>query len=338
VKAIVAGVAVLGICGAFAEEKIDWQTPQQVLASIEVGKTPKKPRAWQSPRGSVVLHGDFFGDGRHLALVGGAGTSWAVVKDGEWEVAGELDVEPAWVPEGKFRSDERFIRYYHCNPPEVPFVLKDLNGDNVPEVLVAFNYGHRTGYTIARKEGQGIKLLDLYSTSGEPEWTGTYLVVTTWDSGRKAWGSEQTYYRWEEGVPVAVAAWQDDTRDPEKLRSVAVRHEADGKDQRFDLLQNEDGSWSVRRLDSKGDGETKAEEEFARIVVKVDPAHELDSDALRAEEAIIFELLTGIPATAMRNPYWGGESFDFGKSASWIQVTVEGGDEAKTLLKRVTKR
>jgi hypothetical protein len=337
VKSIVAWVAVLGIQGVLAEEQIEWQTPQQVLASIDLGKTSKKPRAWQSPRGSVVLHGDLFGDGRHLALVGGDGTSWAIVKDGAWEVAGELDVEPVWMPEGKLREDKRFIGYYSRHPPEVPFVLKDLNGDNVPEVLVAFNYGHRIGYAIAQKEGQGIKLLDLHSTSGEPEWTGAYLVVTTWDSGGKNWGSKQTYFRWKEGVPVAVAAWKYYAEDPEKVRLVAVRHEAGGKDRTFELIESEEGSWSVRILDSKGAGEATAEQDFARIVVKVDPAHELDSDALRAEEAIVFELLTGIPATAMRNPEWGGESFDFDKAASWIQVKVEGPDEAKALLKRVTK-
>jgi hypothetical protein len=340
VKSIVAWVAVLGGQGALAEEQeqTEWQTPQEVLAAINPGKAPDKPKIWHSPRGPVVLHGDLFGDGRHLALVGGEGTSWAFAKDGAWVVAGGLDVVPAWVPPGKTTTDERYIQYYNCNPPEVPFVLKDLNGDRVPEVLVAFNNdGYRTGYAIARKEGQDIELMDLRSERGEPEWTGDYLVVTTRDPGRKDWGSGDTYYKWREGVPVPMATWNDYARDPEIIRNVAERHQAGGKDRDFELVQNDDGSWNVRSRDWKGAGKTAAWKDFARIQLTVDPAHELDPDVWRAEEALLFELTTGISGEALRVSLPKGESFDFAKAASRVRVQVEGSDEAKETLKRISK-
>lgn len=335
-KAIVACVAVLGIQSGLAKEQTAWQTPQQVLATIDAGKAPDKPLVWHSPGGSVVLHGDLFGDGRHLALVGGGGTSWAVAKDGAWEMTGQLDVVPAWVPPGKTAIE---AGYFRCNPPEVPFVLKDLNGDRVPEVLVAFdNDGYRVGYAIARKEGQGIKLMDLRCERGEPEWIGEYLVLTTEDSGRKAWWVGDTYYKWREGAPEPVATWVEDSKDPNKLRWIAVRHAEGGKDRAFEIIDDGD-AWVVRSCRWDHGVETSEEKDFGKIVITMDPADHEDRATSDAETALVFEMTTGIPGSVlgMRSPVANDGGFDYAKAASKLRVKVEGSDEAKETLKRVSK-
>jgi hypothetical protein len=337
VKAIVAWVAVLGIQGALAEEQTEWQTPQQVLAAIGAGKAPGKPQVWHSPRGSVVPHGDLFGDGRHLALVGGGDTSWAVAKDGAWQVAGGLDVAPAWVPPGKTALEAGYDR---SEPPPVPFVLKDLDGDRVPEVLVAFdNDGYRVGYVIARKEGQGIKLLDVRSERGEPEWIGGYLVLTTEDSGRKAWWSGDTYYQWRERMPEPVATWVADSTDPEKPRWISVRHAGAGTDRAFEIT-NDGGAWLVRSCRWEHGVETSEERDFGKIVITMDLAdQEMDQASADAERALVFEMTTGIPGTvaSMRSPVANDEGFDYAKAVAKLRVKVEGGDEAKEMLKLLSK-
>jgi hypothetical protein len=339
VKAIVAWVAVLGIQGALAEEEREWQTPQQVLAAIDAGKVPGKPQVWHSPLGSVVLHGDLFGDGRHLALVGTAGTSWAVAKDGAWEVAGRLDVEPVWVPPGKKTTDEEYVRYYNCDPPEVPFVLKDLDGDRVSEVLVAFNNdGYGAGYAIARKDGNGINLLDLRSGRGEPDWIGEFLIVNTIDSGRKAWWSGDTYYKWREGKPEPVVTWAEDCYDPEKVRWIAVRHEAGGKDRAFEIAQIGD-EWMVRSCRWKQGVETAEEKDFATIGITMGSLKQDEVGTFDLKETIVFEMVTGIPGSVLWRRAFAekSEGFDYAKAVSTCQVKVEGGDEAKALLKRVSE-
>ena len=344
-KAIVVWVAVLGIQGALAEEQSEgqpeqpkWQTPQEVLAAVDAGKAPKKPQVWQSPRGPVVLHGDLFGDGRHLALVGTTGASWAVAKNGKWEVAGQLDVWPVWVPPGTAIDDERYSEEHRCNAPEVPFVLKDLDGDRVPEVLITFNNdSHNTGYSIARKDGKGIKVMDLRSERGVPEWTGKFLVVTTSVSGRKCWGSDDTYFRWQQGVAVPVATWGEDTKDLDKFQILGVRHQAGGKDRDFELVQNEDGPWNVRSRDWKGAGETATWKDFAKIeVTEIRKSSEIPN-SWKVEEALLFELITGISGAEMRSPLHDFERFDFAKESARFQVKIEGSDEAKKTLKRVSK-
>ena len=67
-----------------------------VLADLPTDAMPPKPVAWTSPTGPIVLHGDLFKDGRHLALVASDGTTLALA--GKWN---QIDVtkEPKVTPD-----------------------------------------------------------------------------------------------------------------------------------------------------------------------------------------------------------------------------------------------
>ncbi|MCW1886236.1 hypothetical protein OKA04_15975 [Luteolibacter flavescens] len=342
-KTIFACIAVLGIQGGKAGEIVGivWQTPQEVLAAIDPGKTPDTPTVWHSPRGPVVMHGDLFGDGRHLALVGTEGTSWAIAKDGAWEMAGGLDVPPAWVPPGKTTQDPEYGQYYRCKPPQVPFVLKDLDGDRIPEVLVAFsNDGFSTGYAVARRKDSGIELTSISSQRGEPEWIGGYLVVTTSFWGGRWSGFGNTYYKWKGDTAVKMAEWLELGGADKPERTIAVRHRDDGKGQAFEIVEEGNGSWNVRTCVLKGTDETEDEKDFARIrltPIPEKPGHELQWNAAPANDALVFELITGIPGEVMKFPYGKDENYDFRTAVASIRLEVEGSEEAKAILKRVSR-
>jgi hypothetical protein len=203
----------------------------------------------------------------------------------------------------------------------------------VPEVLVAFaNDGFAVGYAIARKEGGGLKFLALRSERGEPEFIDGLMEVVTETSGRKAWWSGTTYYRWQDGVPVALATWLDDSRDPEQPRWVAVRHGREGKDRTFQIGHDGAG-WVLREGRWKRGVEVADAAPFA--TVRFRHAGEDTPGAFLTELMVIFELTTGLPANLRVLPQGNREGFDFVKASAGLEFEVAGGEEARTLLKRV---
>ncbi len=311
----------------------DWPQPAQMLSESDVGELPPKPQFWQSSKGPIVLHGDLFGDGRHLAVVGTTVTTLAVVDEGAWKMVGRDPTEPAWLPKGT--SPEEW-GYYNYPPPPEPFVLKDLDGDKVPELLVAFdNDGYHLGYKIAKKDGAGIKFLEVRSEQGEPERVGEYLAVTSLTSGRKAWWSGTTYYRWQGGNPSPAARWIEDARDPEKGRWIAERVSKEGVARTFEIVAAGDARWSVREC-KLGEGvETSDEKDFAKVRFSHGQGESEDSSGYLAEMTLMFEMATGLPGNTLTLPSGNRETFDFSKATAGVRVEIEGGDEAKKVLKRV---
>lgn len=339
-KSIVAWVAVLGMFGIAVADHMprqrEWPEVSQVLQAVDPGAMPEAPEVVHSADGAVVLHGDLFKDGRHVALIGTGHTTVAVSGKSGWESGVRHDVVPAWVPPGKTAIE---VGYHPCKPPPVPFVLKDLDGDRVPEVLVAFDRGnHEAGYAIARKDGSGIKLMDQRSGRGEPDWIGGFLILNTIDSGRKAWWSGDTYFKWQEGKPEPVVTWAEDCHDPEKVRWIAVRHEAGGKDRAFEITQTGE-EWMVRSCRWKQGVETAEEKDFATIGVTMGSLKQDEMSNFDFKETIVFEMVTGISGSVLWRRAFAGrnEGFDHAKAASQCQVKVEGSDEAKKTLKRISK-
>jgi hypothetical protein len=298
------------------------------LADLPPDELPPKPVPWTSPGGAMVLHGDFFADGRHLALAASDGTTLLEGSKDGWKILDRWEVLPAWVPKGEKPED---LGYDHCDPPEVPFVLKDLTGDGIPEALVAFeNDGYQVGYAIAMKEESGVKLLDVRSESGEPELRQGYMAVPSAHSGRRAeWGST-TFYRWEKGKPVAAAVCVDDARPNTGIRKIAVRLLPGGKQQAYEIV-HEGGPWKIRSGEWDGGVGMSELKDFAKVSFTPDPFAGDGVEAFIAANALLFERLTGLPAAiSVEDP---DRKEDFAKFLPQLKIEAEGSDEAKKQLR-----
>lgn len=321
VKAIAFLMACIGFQGAEAGVQTDWQTPEQVLAAIDPANNPTQAKVWHSPRGPVVLHGDLFGDGRHLALVGTDRTTLATGSKEGWQVGAPHNVAPAWVPPGEAPHE---VGYFQSGPPEVPFVLEDLDGDGTPELLVAFdNDGYLTGYAIAKWKDGKLRFLNIRSEHGRPDRASGCMTLTTVTSGRKAWWNGTTYYRWTRGDPEPVATWIEDARDPEAFRWIAVRHDRDLGDSAFEILPGE-ADWQVRKCSWDGAVTTSAEKDLARVSFA-------PSDDFGAETVLMFSLATGLKGDLTLLHEANRRGVDLKAAAAGMTIT--GGEEAKRLLK-----
>lgn len=321
----------LGLVGStMADDSVDtdnWPGALQVLKAVAAEPMPSKPVDWQSPDGPFVLHGDLFGDGRHLALVGTTRTTLAQGTKEGWRILSSEDVFPLWA----------IRKFSHLTPPPTPFALKDLDGDHVPEVLIAFNNdGCDAGYRIAKKSGEGMKLLSLNSERGEPEVEGGFTKVVSLTSGRKAWWSGTTYHQWRKGVPYPVATWiEDSSRDLKGVRLIALRHAGGEVSKAFEIEQENGVDWSVRSCVWKGGVETSDQKPLAKVRFKMDPASSGDDHNFLAEMVLMFELSTGIKGTASILPKGNQVGFDPAKATAGLRVEVEGSEQAKKLLKRI---
>ena len=309
-----------------------WPDALQELQSIKAESIPKTPQTLQVPDGPVVLHGDFFGDGRHLALVGRSDTTLLAGDKSGWQTVSSHEVDPAWTPAGKEHED---AAHYHIGAPTMPFVLKDLNGDEVPEVLVAFNNdGYQLGYAIAKKKGNGIEFLKVQSDHGEPEFRRGYLVLSSNNFGRKAWWGGFTYCRWKEGVPVPAAVWVDDAQDPEVSRWIVVRCQGEKGDRAFEVLMDEIDVWKVRSVKWTGGVEVTDSKEFATIRIETGPIGLESMNSSHAADALVFELISGVTGAVWKAEEIAAGGFDYAKESAKLKVEIEGSEEAKEFLKR----
>lgn len=315
-----------------AEVTREWPDALQALESIKPETIPKTAQSWQVPDGPVVLHGDLFGDGRHLALVGRSDTTLLSGGKSGWKVVSRHDVVPAWVPAGKVPED---FGHSNIGASTMPFVLKDLNGDDVPEVLVAFNNdGYQLGYAIAKKKGSGIEFLKVRSEQGEPEFRRGFLVVSSHNSGRKSWWGGWSYYRWKDGLPVPAAVWVQDGRDPEVSRWIVVRCRAEKRDRAFEVLMDEAGVWKVRSVTWTSGVEVSDSKDFATLRISAGPAQPENLKSDFAADALVFELISGVTGALWKADEIVGEGFDYAKESVKLKIEIEGSAEAREFLKR----
>lgn len=260
----------------------------QSLTKLGAPKT-ERPGHLVLEDGRYLLWGDLFKNGR----------TYAVVDEGEivviaehtkkgWENRSALDVQSCWHPEGKDPD------YPHLTPPKEPFKLKDLNGDNTPELIIAFNNdGYAIGYHIAKwsPREDAVKLLHVRCERGEPEWHSGFLV--TYDgSKRKAWWGETLWYRWVNGRPVFAASWYDDCHNEDATWELFTT----AKGESFKRVA---GTITRAQLDPQSSHRVIKETPFAQVTFQW---KEESMDAYGAEALYLFERLTGLPAEA-----YGGE-------------------------------
>jgi hypothetical protein len=300
--------------------------------------TPAGRDKWgeiQRSEARMSLVGDCFSDGRRLAVieVGQAHTSLAlaVFDHGQWRLLTTWNVTPAWVPEGKTAEESG---YFHISPPANPFQRIDLDGDGVPELLVAFNNdGYRLGYAIIKQDkGEPLpRLLEVFSGCALPQACAGYLLTFT-ASGRKAWWGETNYYRWDKGLPVHVATWHDDAHDPEKTYWAVTRedsaevlhvYQVDGE--KFEIKQH-------LRSSDQGEGHEAAYAtvEFAWKPGRQPVKRELPPYDLMFETAqlYLFEKLSGLTAAAFGKEVNGMPIAEVLPVLERLNVKVTGSTEA----------
>lgn len=247
---------------------------------------PATPEVRSFP-GCLIFHGDLFGDGRHLAFVAKDGETVAAEADKtEWRGIARWPVGAAWVAEGERPQDKG---YSHINPPACPFVLKDLDGDRIPELLIAFDDdGYKLGYRIVKKRqnATGLELLAISST-GEPSCRDGYLI-THEATGRKAWGGGDLYFRWVEGTAVFTAESYENCSDPDRVLTFYTRVFSDKSEETF-CVRFDDG-WQISRCESRV--EPRNEKPFVSVrFVAILPGAEWSHEA---EEAFLFQKLSGL--------------------------------------------
>jgi len=276
-----------GLIGG-SNEAVAKEVPAHLVPLLmDVPKTlPAKPQVRNLP-GCLIFHGDLFGDGRHLALVAkGRETVAAEVHKTEWREIARWPVAAAWVAEGEKKEDKG---YSFIDPPVCPFLLKDLDGDRVPELLIAFDDdGYKLGYRIVKKRrnAAGLELLVISST-GEPSYRDGYLI-THMATGRKAWGGGDLYFRWFEDGLVFTAGSYEDCSDPERSLSFYTRVLPDKSEETFCVRF--DDSWQISRCGSRV--EPRHEKTFVNVrFVARTPGAEWPHEA---EEAFLFQKLTGL--------------------------------------------
>ncbi len=302
--------------------------PLEVLANLKADEMPPEPLHWVSPQGVMVLHGDLFGDGRHLAVDGsvlavGGKKGWKVVS--EWE-----GVLPAWVPADVKPEDAG----YHFTPPERPFVLKDVSGDKVPEILIAFsNDRWRQGYRIVKKKGEGAELLKVRSEQGEPRFDAGsgFMVLCSADWGRKAWGSVDTFYCWAKGSPVEVGSYGNFCADSEHETVFVMRPLPNGTRQAFGIRLDE--GKLVVQTGKFGAFEIEDAKDYATVRDAGDK-----ENLISYGTTLLFERVTGIPGELRfgASPQEGApearERKLYKEAKAAMKLEIEGTVEAKALL------
>ena len=300
------------------------------MQNIKPSNDKNPPKNQVLPKERFVLWGDLFGDGHVWAITetknhpyGAAYLEW---ENRRWQLRQIWDAQVDWIPEGAKPEDRE---YFHSSPPHVPFLLKDLNGDGVPEILISFSDGYSIGYQIAEYDAkkERITMLDVLSGDGEPEYADGYLI-THHSSGRKAWWGENEYHIWKERRPVSLAVWREASGETGEERfEVTVRKTMPTGPCSYVVVQNDEGAHVISR-DAKP---------FAVINFKWKEKHleqRLAGGQPAAEELYLFEKLTALPWKAYGKKI-NDEKLETAKEwQSLFDVEVTGTPEGIKLLSK----
>lgn len=249
--------------------------------------------------GRGVLWGDLFKTGRCFALVelaeqnaedaDASGVALAEWVDGGWQLRGLWNIPTVWRPEGWISSDDDYLP---ATPATQPFMLEDLSGDGVPEVVFAGVVAKYFQENFVLRFDPKRKKLDMVGWAmARPERREDYVVLYT-SSGRRAIWEEWEYCQWEGGALRPVASWHEEVgygqNDP--TFSEGKRFAADGTATTVRVLYGEGNESGESPYVLSKDGKP-----FGTMQIAWKDEENLSTATAEAEAAWIFEKTTGLP-------------------------------------------
>ena len=294
-----------------------------------------KAQGVETKGGGSILCGDLFKTGSCFALFETGKEAdeepctvgLAELADGKWQLRGLWKMPVVWLKAGAKWDGSDGGDYFPEEPYHEPFVLRDYNGDGVPEVLVAGEVGKYFTSSFLLKyvpNTHGLELLGW--TKKRPEIAGEYVRFYE-DSGHQAIWQEWTFLQWKEGKLVERATWHSEAPynniDP-GFNNVRVTG-ADGKLEKFraTMGNSEEGNaWSYLV--------EKNRKPFAKIRVNWMPEKSRDNEDLM-KGAWLFEKLTGLAREDFPERH-GPETAKLGRLEDFATVEVEaaaGNEEAR---------
>lgn len=283
--------------------------------------------------GQGVLRGDLFKTGGCFALLELAeqnaedadtsGVALAEWVDGGWQLRGLWNIPTVWRPEGWISSDDDYLP---ATPAAEPFMLEDLSGDGVPEVILAGAVAKYFQENFVLSFDPKRKTLDIVGWAmARPERREDYVVLYTKSARRAIW-EEWEYCKWEGGSLRPVASWHDEVgygqNDP--TFSEGKRFAADGT------------ATTVRVLYGHGceGGEdsyilSKNEKPFGVMQIAWKDKENPPPTAPEMEAAWLFEKTTGLPRRLFPARE---ETRPAPRLEDFAKVTVEGSVEGQAFF------
>lgn len=181
------------------------------LSRALAGIVPKNKTAPTVSKASgFTLWGDLFKTGGCYAMAdlhdwgGIAFTEW---NDGKWKLRGLWKIHTIWRPAGWTNGGDD---YFPIKPVTEPFMLEDLSGDRVPELIVAGsvdrNFQEHYLYQFSPKTNT-LNLLEY--AMRKPERIGDYVRLY-FDSGRLSEFRRWEFLKWKNEKLVRVASWHSE--------------------------------------------------------------------------------------------------------------------------------
>lgn len=251
--------------------------------------------------GRYVLYGDLFKTGETYALVELPITSeidpgwnngrlaFAQLEKGEWELRGLWDIATVWRPQSWKKSPDDYLP---VQPAEAPFMLKDFDGDDIPEVIMAGEvWRYYQNYYLLRFDARTHSLQMLAAAMGKPELHEGY-VRFYYNSGHRAIFEEWVFAKLMDGKLEKIATWHNgvpyNQGDDEGLRVEALNPRGELELFKIDDI-TADATHECYQINC--DGAKRATVLFSRKPLR--PSNpQVDFNSL--EEAWLFHHMTGL--------------------------------------------
>jgi hypothetical protein len=293
------------------------------------GKAGRKPEFVVAKSGRGVLWGDLFKTGGCQALVELTpqndddaaiyGVAFAESAGSGWVVHAIWDIPVTWRP-AKWQSSGD--DHLPAKPQTEPFLLRDLSGDGVPEVIVGGEVEkYYQEHYVLRFSARSHALELVASAMSEPDVVEDYVRLYR-NSGRRSIWEEWQFLKWVGDDLVSTASWHDEVAyGAEDLTfSEGERVTDSGKTEVILIIFGKGVEHDLGAYQLTRDGRT-----FGRMEVKWKDEYNLPPDADEIQSAWLFEKTTGLP----RRFYPGREDpKPVRRLEDFATVTIEGDAEA----------
>lgn len=269
-----------------------------------IGLEPnRKSPTTVNKEGQFILYGDLFKTHEIYALVqvpgparekGGQPQGYAALaqwQDGAWQLRNLWKISVTWRPEGWQSTDADPL-------PDTPatraFMLKDLNGDGVPEVIIAGGVAEYYQDLYLLRFSAPDKTLHLLAISRDlPVKIERYVMLYDKSPGHPTWGTWK-YYQWRGEILAPVAFWHDQVPFDGVGNTFleATAFDKNGRAKKYHIVQTETSA-QKNTYTITLDGQPYASVTFLWRKSPDDDSNTIPSYA-RVERAYLYRKLTGL--------------------------------------------